>query len=84
MSANPQLRLEPPDLGQFHENWCNFPPDQLAPYHGKHVAWSPDGSRILASGDSIEEVDQQLEALGIHFSQVVHGYVDPPDVVMLG
>jgi hypothetical protein len=77
-------RPEPPDLSKFHENRCSFPPEQLASYYGKFVAWSPDGTRILATGDSDEEVDQKLEEMGIHFSQVVHGYVDPPDLVFLG
>jgi hypothetical protein len=40
------------------------------------VAFSPDGTRILASGDDMNEVDGKLEAVGIHFSQVVHDYID--------
>jgi Family of unknown function (DUF5678) len=73
-------RLEPPDLSHYEENRSKFPLDELAKYWGKHVAFSPDGTRIVASGDSIDEVLDQLEAAGIHFSQVVHSYVDPPDM----
>jgi hypothetical protein len=68
--------LEPPDLRDFDENRANFPLDELAKYAGKHVAFSPDGTRILASGDDMNEVDGKLEAVGIHFSQVVHDYID--------
>ncbi len=68
--------LEPPDLGLFDANRSNYPPEQLLPYAGHHVAWSPDGTRILASGGSREEVDEKLQAAGIHFSQVVHDYID--------
>jgi glucose/arabinose dehydrogenase len=82
MSANNE-RPEPPDLSQYEENRRKFPLDELAKYWGKHVAFSPDGTRILASGDSIAEVDDKLDAAGIHFSQVVHSYIDPPDQVYL-
>ena len=78
MNTNGQ-RLEPPDLSHFEENRSKFPVEELAKYWGKHVAFSPDGTRIVASGDSIAEVDDKLEAAGIHFSQVVHSYVDLPD-----
>ena len=70
--------LEPLDLRFFEENRSKFPPDQLAPYAGLFVAWSPDGTRILASGESRAVVDDKLQAVGIHFSQVVHDYIEPP------
>jgi hypothetical protein len=82
MAANGQP-LEPPDVSSFNENRTKFPPEQLLPYARKHIAWTPDGTRILASGDSPEEVIQKLEALGIHWSQVVHDYVDDPDLSIL-
>lgn len=73
-------KLEPPDLSHYEENRCKFPLDELAKYAGKHIAFSPDGTRIVASGDSLDEVIERLQATGIHFSQVVHSYVDGPDV----
>ena len=76
-------RMEPPDLSHYEENRRKFPQEELAKYWGKHVAFSPDGTRIVASGDSIAEVDDKLDAAGIHFSQVVHSYIDPPDQVLL-
>ena len=79
MSTNGQ-RLEPPDLSHFEENQSKFPLEELAKYWGKHVAFSPDGTRIVASGDSEEELDAALDAAGIHFSQVVHSYIGPADV----
>lgn len=72
-------RLEPPDLSHFEENRRKFPAEELAKYWGKQVAFSPDGTRIIASGDTLEEVDAALDAAGIHFSQVVHSYIDLPD-----
>jgi hypothetical protein len=54
-----------PDMGIFQENRCRFPPDQLLPYSGQHVAWSLDGTSILASGQDMEEVENKLVAAGI-------------------
>jgi hypothetical protein len=70
-------RMDPPDLRFYDENRSKFPPEELLKYAGKHVAFSPDGTRVLASGDDIDEVVDKLAAAGIHFSQVVHSYIDP-------
>src|SRR4051794_32301804 len=45
--------VEEVDTNVFHENTSKFTLDQLAPFEGKHVAWSLDGTRILASGDDM-------------------------------
>ncbi len=79
MNANSE-QLGPPDLSHYAENRRKFPLDELAKHWGKHVAFSPDGTRIVASGSSLDEVLEQLQAAGIHFSQVVHAYIDPPDM----
>ena len=34
-------------LEQFVRNRNAFPADELGRYSGQHVAWSPDGTRIL-------------------------------------
>jgi hypothetical protein len=70
---------EPPDVSNYEEGFNSIPSEVLLQFAGKYVAVSPDGKRILASGDSHEEVDRTLDALGIHFSQVVHDYIDRPD-----
>jgi hypothetical protein len=79
MTANSE-RLEPPDLSHYEENRRKFPLEELARYAGKHIAFSPDGTRIVASGATEEELEVALQAAGIHFSQVVWSYVDGPDV----
>jgi hypothetical protein len=71
-------RLEPPDLRSFHDNWCEFPAEELAPYYGQYVAWSPDGRRILACGATEDELEQNLIARGIAPSQVVGEFIEPP------
>jgi Family of unknown function (DUF5678) len=74
---------EPFDWSKHEENRSKFPLDELAKYAGKHIAFDLDGTHILASGDTIEEVEQQLEAAGIDPSRVVGSYVDPPGLVRL-
>jgi hypothetical protein len=73
-------RPESPDLSHHEEKRSKSPLDELAKYGGKHVALSSDGTRIVASSDSFDEVIERLAAAGIHFSQVVHSYIDSPDV----
>jgi hypothetical protein len=82
MDTNGQ-RPEPPDLSRFNENRSRFPPEDLLPYAGQHVAWSADGTRILAFGADMNEVERKLIAAGIAPNSVVFGYVDPPDRILL-
>jgi hypothetical protein len=80
-----ERRVEPADFDGylFTVNRNNFPEEELARYSGKYVAWSLDGTQILASGDDEEEVDEHLRAAGIPVSRVVHDYVEPPDAPAL-
>ena len=79
MSANDN-KYDEPDLSHYEENRSKFSLDELDKYGGKFVAFSADGTRIVASGDSWEALDAALEAVGIHVSQVVSAYLDPPGV----
>jgi hypothetical protein len=67
------------DLMLFDRNRRQVPLEYLVPYWGKQVAWSADGTRIVASAETGEEVNEQLLALGIPFDQVVFEYVDDPN-----
>jgi len=80
MTSNGE-RLEPPDLSHYEENRSKFPLEELAKYAGKHIAFSPDGTRIVASGATEEDLEAALQAAGIPVSQVVWSYVDGPDVM---
>lgn len=72
---------QPPlDMKLFIENERNFPAEELAKYAGKHVAFSGDGLRILASGDTLDDVEKELAAAGYDASQVVFSYVWPPNM----
>jgi hypothetical protein len=65
----------PPFDEHYYENRRNFPPEELAKYYGRHVAYSWDGSSIVANGDSYEEVQEKVKAAGLDPSRVVFGYV---------
>jgi len=51
-------------LEQFVRNRNAFPADELGRYSGQHVAWSPDGTRILASDPDPLKVLAAVRALG--------------------
>jgi hypothetical protein len=60
----------------FYTNQQKVRAEALLPYLGKHVAWSLDGTRIVASGDTPEEVKRNLLAAGEDPSRVVWEYVE--------
>jgi hypothetical protein len=63
----------------FFENQAKVTPEMLLPYAGQHVAWSWDGSRILAGDPDREGLDRKLAEAGIDRQRVVFAYVDNPD-----
>jgi hypothetical protein len=67
------------DGGLFNENQNNIPAEVIAKYAGLRVAWSLDGTRILASGTDDAEVDRNLRSVGIDPAHVVHGVVERMD-----
>jgi hypothetical protein len=68
----------------FLENQRNFPAEELARYQGQHIAWDWNGSQILAVGKDRRELDQKLRDAGIDPLQVIHDYVEDPNVSYLG
>jgi hypothetical protein len=75
---------EIPWLGpEFFENQHKYPIDELAKYEDQHIAWSWDGTRILASASDYDELDRKLKAMGIDPSRVVHDYIPRSDVSYL-
>jgi Family of unknown function (DUF5678) len=60
----------------FHENCRHIAQEELDKYAGRHVAYSWDGTRIVASGRDIEELSRNIDAAGLNPSRVVWAYVD--------
>lgn len=66
-----------PWLGaDFFENQRKFPPEELDKYAGRHIAWSWDGTRILADGADQKEVYDNVVAAGFNPSRVVFDYIE--------
>ncbi len=74
---------EPIDVLLFRRNRDQFPDEQLEPYWGKQVAWSGDGTRILAGGETHEELYATLRSLGIDPCSVVVEFIPDPNVSYL-
>ena len=64
--------------GCFQDNRNKFPREQLVPYEGKYVAWSLDGTQIIGSADSDEELCNTMARMGVPSTFYVGGYIDPP------
>jgi hypothetical protein len=60
----------------FIQNRQAFAPEELAKYEGQWVAWSPDGTHIVAgSNESEEAVWSAVIAAGYDPQEVVFSYV---------
>jgi hypothetical protein len=68
-----------PDPAVYAANKNKFTDEQLQPYFGKWVAWSLDGTRILAACPVGGDLDAALRAAGLDPQQAVYSYVDDPD-----
>jgi hypothetical protein len=58
----------------FEANRVKFTFEDLIPYEYHYVAWSVDGSRILAASKSLKDLYGILERLGK--PECVHGFID--------
>ncbi len=59
----------------FNEKRNQFPAEELVKYAGQHVAWSRDGTRILAGGEDLISAIAKLQGVGICPDEVVWSYV---------
>jgi hypothetical protein len=55
----------------YRQNRANFPADELKRYDGQWVAFSPDGRRVVASGESIAELSEHVVAARNDLQDVV-------------
>jgi hypothetical protein len=72
------------DMKTFLENRHKVPPEQLAPYIGKYVAWSPDGSQIVASAEDELRLDAAIRAAGYDPAEIVVSSIPDEDVLLGG
>jgi hypothetical protein len=81
MSMNPTTTSPPftwpgPD---FERNREQLPPAERARWVGQHVAWSWDGTRIVAGADTLANLLAKLRQAQIDPAGVVFDFVDAPD-----
>jgi len=68
-----------PDTRFFEQNRSKFPVDEIIKYTGQAVAFSPDGTRIVAHGSDFLTVWNQLKTSGIDPSEFVWEEIPPLD-----
>jgi hypothetical protein len=56
----------------------------LEKYAGRYVAWSPDATRIVASGGDWDSVFDALDASSYDPAECVVEWIPRPDDVILG
>lgn len=69
------------DANLFNRNISNHTAEALAPFWEKHVAWSEDGTAILAAADSEEQLYREIERLRL--TRYVVGFVPSGDASYL-
>ena len=63
---------------EFRANQARMPRAELCMWAGKHVAWSWDGTRIVAGADTLADLMNDLRRVGTDTSTVVFDYIDVP------
>ena len=81
---NKDIQLTPWTDARFIENQRRFPADELMRHQGQHIAWSWDGSQILAADADRRALDQKLRDNGIDPLQVIHDFVEDVATSYLG
>jgi hypothetical protein len=60
---------------EYRTNRARFPQSALVKYQGSWVAFSANGCRIVASGETVEQVEERLAAAGEDAQAVVLEWV---------
>jgi hypothetical protein len=67
----------------FLENQRRFPRAELLRYLGQHIAWSWDGSAILAAANDSRSLNEKLREAGIDPHHVIYDFVEDPNLSYL-
>src|SRR5438552_237829 len=70
---------------EYRTNRARFPREELARYQGQWVAFSADGCHVVAAADSLDGLEERLEAAGADPRKLVlEGVPGPEDTLPLG
>jgi hypothetical protein len=69
---------------EHYRNRSLVPGAELVKYYGKEVAWSLDGTHIVAAGDDPSQVCAAIQRSGLNTDEVVLAYLPFPDEILLG
>lgn len=72
------------DINEFRRNQSRLPRAELEKYNGQYVAWSPDGSRIIAADLDPLRVDALIRAAGYDPGEILVSRVAIPEEVSWG
>jgi hypothetical protein len=61
-----------------------FPAEELAMYAGKYVAWSPDGTRIIAADEDLRRLDSKVKDAGHNPAEILVSSVPADDAILGG
>jgi hypothetical protein len=68
-------------IGQHMENRNRFPPEELEKYRGQYIAWSLDGTRIIAHADDPDTLDELIVQAGEDLRRCVLSCLPEEDTV---
>ena len=71
------------DMQQYLKNRHQFRQEELERHAGRYVAWSPDGTQILASDEDPGQVLEAVRVLGYDAGETLISYVPPLDETLL-
>jgi len=69
------------DINRFRLNQSRLPPEEWRAYDGQYVAWSPDGTRVIAAHQDAAQVDAMLQAGGYDPAEILVSRVAFPEEV---
>jgi hypothetical protein len=52
------------NMQEYLKNRLAFPLEELAKHRGEWVAWSPDGTRLVAASTKMDDLDNLVRAAG--------------------
>jgi hypothetical protein len=72
------------DLKQFRLNQSRVPHEELEQYNGKYVAWSSDGTHVLASDTDPQRLEAAIRAAGLDPGEILVTFICVPEEISLG